>query len=237
MKYSIIIPIHNEAGTIEELLAKIIALKLTVFEVIMVDDGSTDNYAEVLKKIFSKYQDRYSILNIRHDHKKGQTQALFSGVDRAKYENIITLDGNMKHDPIFILDLVKKYEDGFDMIVGVRKNRFRDDKKPLMTFYSLMANIVISKLFKIKILDITSTFKVFKKAIMENIPQMLIWPGLHRYLPIIAKFQGVRQISTIDIKTKPRKYGYSKYSVIKYLAFVRDLKCLRQLKRRLKKEL
>jgi len=219
--YSLVIPVCNEEGNIEPIILRLNDLISKPSEIIFVDDGSTDRTADVIMRCAERYP-HLPIICHTLPRRTGQTQALRAGIKAAQHGTIATIDGNMKTDPKYIDELVKKFLQGVDMVVGVRHHGLRQDKKPIMTALSKVANTVLAALFRSKVQDISSTFKIFKKQVIDPVPDRLVWKGLHRYLPLVAQFQR-NNIGEISIPTTERRAGRSKYTIFKYCELFSDL--------------
>jgi len=207
---SVVIPIFNEEESIEELAECIIAnlsgLKVS-FELIFIDDGSTDNSMMVLSNLFS----RYSFIKIYKCRKNfGKANALNVGFKYCSGEIIITMDGDLQDDPYEIPKLLKKLEEGYDLVSGWKINR----KDPWhKTLPSKIFNFVTSLFAGIKLHDFNCGFKAYKRQVIKNIN---LYGELHRYIPAIAHWKGFK-VTEIGVKHHQRKYGKSKYGIERFL--------------------
>lgn len=215
--FSLVIPVFNEAKNLSQLYGELIAsctkLKRT-FEIIFVDDGSWDESFVVLKKI-QKGDSRVKILKLRRNF--GQTAALSAGFDYAKGEIIITLDADLQNDPEDIHLLIKKIEEGYDIVSGWRQKR--KDKFLTRRLPSAIANRLISLITRVKLHDYGCTLKAFRRDVIKNIR---LYGEMHRFIPAIASQMGV-SISEVKVNHRARAHGKSKYSVLRFIKVILDL--------------
>ncbi|MCJ7471654.1 MAG: glycosyltransferase family 2 protein, partial [Actinobacteria bacterium] len=164
---SIVIPVYNEKESVKHLYSNLDGalskLKLR-YEVILIDDGSTDGTYDELKKIHGK-SDFYKIIRFRRNF--GQTSAMSAGFDHAIGDIIITLDADLQNDPGDIPMILAKMDEGYDIVSGWRKDR--KDKAVSRRFPSIIANKIISKLTGVRLHDYGCTLKAYRKEVIENI--------------------------------------------------------------------
>jgi glycosyltransferase involved in cell wall biosynthesis len=211
---SVVIPVMNEEDNIQPLLEAIrTALKEIDYEIILVDDGSSDD----TKKRILQFADDYTILvELRKNY--GQSTAMTAGIDHAKGRFIAMLDGDLQNDPSdipFMLDLLKKED--WDVVAGNRKKR--QDGMVMRKLPSKIANALIRRWTGVYIKDYGCTLKVFRREIAEDLG---MYGELHRFIPVLAKMQGAR-ITQVDIKHQPRKFGKSKYGINRTFKVLSDL--------------
>ena len=215
--FSIVIPAYNEEKNISKLIKEIYSIKKieNIFELIIVDDCSSDNSFNVLKDL----QNKYKIIVIRNEKNNGQSFSLLRGIKAAKFDTIITMDGDGQNNPKNIPDLVDIYfsDKELSLVGGIRKKRNDNFVKILS---SKIANKVRSFILKDNCSDTGCSLKIFNKNIFINLP---FFDGIHRFLP--ALFKGYQNKTFfIDVDHRPRKYGYSKYGTIDRLFIgIRDL--------------
>ncbi len=210
---SVIIPIFNEEGNIESLYR---GLKSTLeelkkdYEIIFIDDGSSDRSFEVLDKI-SKGDAKVRVIGFKRNF--GQTAAIAAGFDYAKGEILITMDGDLQNDPQDIPQLLKKIETGYDIVSGWRKKR----KDSLLTrrVPSKIANWIISTLTGVKLKDYGCTLKAYRREIVKHIN---LYGEMHRFIPALASWAGA-QVAEIEVNHRPRKHGSSKYGISRSLVY------------------
>jgi len=214
-KISIVIPVFNEAENLPPLLKSInSACSSLSMEIIIIDDGSTDETLKVSKKLCSEY----SVLRIIPLRKNfGQTAAMAAGIDHAKGEIIIPLDGDGQNDPVDILKLIEKIEMGFDVVSGWRKNR--QDGLFLRKIPSWMANALISFVTGVHLHDYGCTLKAYRAPLIKDIQ---IAGEMHRFLPAWCAWRGGK-ITEIPVRHHPRTKGVSKYGLFRIFKVIIDL--------------
>jgi len=216
---SIIIPIFNEEANIEKLCHNIIEAMETInYEVILIDDGSTDNSENILKIVTKKYN-AFKLLSLKRNY--GQTAAMQAGFDHAQGEIIIPMDGDLQNDPKDIPNLITKIHEGFDVVSGWRKERL--DKKFTRILPSKMANILISKISGIHLHDYGCTLKAYRKEVLNDIK---LYGEMHRFIPIYASWEGAK-VTEIAVKHHPRIAGKSKYGLSRIHKVILDLLVIR----------
>jgi len=210
---SIIIPVYNEEGNIV-LMTKAIedALVGYLYEIIYIDDFSTDKTRLKVKEMKNP-----KVVLIEMKKNYGQSSAIMAGIDYAKGEYIITMDGDMQNDPTDIpmmLDLLKKED--WDVVTGIRQKR-KDSF--IRTFPSKIANYIIKKTTKLNIKDHGCALKVFTK---ETAKELNLYGELHRFITLIAHQNGAR-ITEVKVKHHSRKFGESKYGLGRTTKVINDL--------------
>ncbi|MCF6150630.1 MAG: glycosyltransferase family 2 protein [Candidatus Kuenenia sp.] len=220
---SIIIPLYNEVENIEPLANAIInALKGYVYEVIIVDDGSTDGSNEKLKELCVNYA---NFRTIRLKRNAGQTAAMDAGFKRAKGKYVVSMDADLQNDPTDIPKLLEQLK-WYDMACGWRLKR----NDPLIKrISSKVANYIRNKLSWEDIKDTGCSLKAYRR---ECLGKIKLFNGMHRFLPTLFKMEGF-SVTEIIVSHHPRKYGRSKYGVSNRAvrAFI-DLLVIRWMKKR-----
>jgi len=214
---STVIPVFNEAENLEQLYQELVdALEKTgrPFELIFIDDGSVDPSWTVLKGLQQKDR-RIKLIRLRRNF--GQTAALAAGFDHARGGIIISLDADLQNDPNDIPALVRKLEEGYDIVSGWRKSR--KDKFFTRRVPSVIANTLISRLTRVKLHDFGCTLKAFRSEVIKNIK---LYGELHRFIPAIASQLGV-QTTEVEVNHRPRKHGKSKYSIFRFTKVILDM--------------
>ncbi len=214
---SLVIPVYNEAENLEILYREIMSSCENLgksYEVIFIDDGSTDDSALVLTKI-RKQHPAVKIIKLRKNF--GQTAALSAGFDNSRGEVIITLDADLQNDPADFGLLIKKMEEGYDIASGWRVKR--KDKLFSRRIPSATANWLISAITRVKLHDYGCTLKAFRKEILKSIN---LYGEMHRFIPAIASQMGV-SIAEVKVNHRPRRFGKSKYSVLRFVKVMLDL--------------
>jgi glycosyltransferase involved in cell wall biosynthesis len=214
---SILIPFFNEEENISPLFDRLItALQKTgrAYEVICIDDGSSDGSLEILLDI-SKINPNVKIISFSRNF--GQTAALSAGIDSSKGEIIIPMDGDLQNDPEDILLLLQKIEEGYDVVSGWRKDR----KDPFFTrrIPSMIANKMISFIGGVRLHDYGCTLKAYRRDILKNIR---LYGEMHRFIPIYAQWIGAR-VAEIPVNHFPRRSGSSKYGLSRVIKVILDL--------------
>ncbi len=216
IKISVVVPIFNEDGNIDKLYNELKDnLKDYQYEIIFVDDGSTDNSFKMLENISIKDQ-KVKVVQLAKNF--GQSAAFQAGFDNAKNEIIVTIDGDLQNDPKDIPSMIDYLlENDFDMVVGWRKNRH----DPLFSkkIPSLIANRIISKVLKLKIHDTGCSLKVFKKSILKDLN---LYGQMHRFIPYLIYSRGY-SIGEVVVKHRERYKGKSKYGFSRIINVLLDL--------------
>lgn len=215
---SIVVPVYNEEKNLLPLHAEITTACRSLnrsYEVILIDDGSRDSSFEVLRGIQAS-DPRVRVVRLRRNF--GQTAALSAGFNRARGEIIVTLDSDLENDPADIGLLVAKIEEGYDLVSGWRKNRW---KKRFFTrrLPSLAANRLISCITKVRLRDYGCTLKAFRREVVKNIH---LYGEMHRFIPAIAAAVGVT-IAEVPVNFRPRVHGKSKYGISRSIRVLLDL--------------
>jgi len=214
---SVLIPVYNEEENLSLLCDKLSeTLKKTAraYEIIFVDDGSSDGTLEMLLDLRNRYP---NIKVISFSRNFGQTAALSAGIDLSKGDILIPMDGDLQNDPEDILLLLQKIEEGYDVISGWRKNR----RDPFLTrrLPSIVANKIISLIGGVYLHDYGCTLKAYRRDILKNIK---LYGEMHRFIPIYAQWIGAR-VSEIPVHHFPRGSGSSKYGMSRIFKVILDL--------------
>jgi glycosyltransferase involved in cell wall biosynthesis len=216
-KLSVVVPLYNEVDNVfplyEELHAALEALGET-FEVIVVDDGSTDGSYINLKKVH-EMDSRWRVIRFRRNF--GQTAGLTAGFEAARGEYIITIDADLQNDPRDIGKLLKKAEEGYDIVSGWRVNR----KEPFFSrrMPSMIANRLISRTTGVTLHDYGCTLKIYRSDIAKNIR---LYGELHRFIPAIASGLGA-SMAEVPVNDRARRFGKSKYGIMRTFKVMLDL--------------
>jgi glycosyltransferase involved in cell wall biosynthesis len=184
------------------------------YEIVLVDDGSKDDTPEALRAI-SESDSRVQIVTLRRNF--GQTPALQAGFDAARGEIIISMDGDLQHDPEEIPAFVEKLEEGYDIVSGWRAQR--RDRWVSRRLPSRIANWLMAKLSRVPLHDFGTTFKAYRR---ETVKSLRLYGELHRFVPALAAWHGAR-ITEIPINNPPRQNGKSNYGISRTLRVFLDL--------------
>ncbi|MDD8025186.1 MAG: glycosyltransferase family 2 protein [Acidobacteriota bacterium] len=206
-KISIIVPFFNEEENVEEMYARLKEVMGRVgepYELIFVDDGSADRTYSLLKEIYRR-DERVIVLKLRRNF--GQTPALQAGFDRARGEIIVSMDGDLQHDPAEIPQFLAKIAEGYDIVSGWRKDR--KDNALLRKLPSWVANRMMKKLVKVKIHDFGTTYKAYRREVVQTIH---LYGELHRFIPALISREGFK-ITEIPISNIVRQRGKSNYGL------------------------
>jgi glycosyltransferase involved in cell wall biosynthesis len=220
---SIVVPLYNEALVVNELynrLTKTMSETGLYYELVFIDDGSDDDTLELLKNIAAG-DDKVVVVEFRRNF--GQTPALAAGFDIAGGEIIISMDGDLQHAPEEIPNFLEKINMGYDVVSGWRKNRI--DNLVLRKIPSRVANWLASKISGVEIHDFGTTFKAYRREIIE---QLDLYGDMHRFIPALLSGSGARIIE-IPIQNIVRPRGSSNYGISRTFRVVFDLITLRFL--------
>lgn len=215
--FSIVVPIYNEQDNIDALYRAIrdaLATAGPVYEVIMVDDGSTDaSFAELQR--LAAGDERLKVIRLRRNF--GQTAAMSAGFDAASGAVIIPMDGDLQNDPADIPRLLEKLSEGYDVVSGWRSDRkdtFITRKIP-----SLLANALISYLTGVHLHDYGCTLKAYRREVLDGIN---LYGEMHRFVPALASQVGAK-VAELPVNHRPRLHGQSKYGISRTLRVILDL--------------
>ena len=218
MDISIVIPVYNEADSLRELsawLLKVMIKERYDYEVIMIDDGSSDDSLRVMKEI-SRKNPRFKVISFQRNY--GKSAALQTGFQMARGNVVITMDADLQDSPDEIPELYKRImSQGYDMISGWKKTRHDPIHKRLPSkFYNFTVRMVSG----IKLHDFNCGLKAYKNELVKRIE---VYGEMHRYIPVIAKWAGFKKIGEKVIKHYPRKFGKSKFGIERYAKGYLDL--------------
>lgn len=214
---SIVIPIFNEIENIELAWNEIRDLFSTIdrpYEVVFVDDGSTDGSQQALRQLSANNTEVKCVLLRRNF---GQTAAMHAGIQYASGDYIVTMDGDLQNDPDSIPQMLEKLDHGFDLVHGWRKSR--QDKLLTRKLPSWMANKLISKVTGFPINDLGCTLKAIKSEIAKDIE---LYGEMHRFIPILASNLGARCVE-MEVNHRARQFGESKYGLGRFIRVLLDL--------------
>ena len=214
---SVVIPLFNEEENVrtllDELFAELAKLERT-FEVICVDDGSRDRTFEELSRIAAE---RRELRVIRFRLNFGQTAAMSAGIEAARGDVIVPMDGDLQNDPADIGKLLTKLDTGFDVVSGWRKNR--QDRELGRKLPSRIANRLISAISGVRLHDYGCSLKAYRRDVLRDVK---LYGEMHRFIPIYASWQGAR-VSEMVVNHRARRAGRSKYGLSRTFKVVLDL--------------
>ena len=214
---SITIPIYNEEGNIQPLyegLMKALEPLGRPFEVILVNDGSTDGSEKRLDALAAN-DPRIKVVHFRRNF--GQTAAMMAGIHYASGEIIVPMDGDLQNDPADIGKLLAKLEEGYDVVSGWRQDR--KDHRLRRNLPSRVANWLISRISGVHLHDYGCSLKAYRKDVVKGVK---LYGEMHRFIPIYASWEGGR-VAEVPVTHHPRIHGESKYGVDRVLKVVLDL--------------
>lgn len=223
MDISVVVPVLNEDESLPLLhasLTKVLAKSGWTYEIIIVDDGSTDRSFEVLRDL--QHQDgRLRIVRFRRNY--GQTAAFAAGFDRAQGDVVITIDADLQNDPADIPALMAKLEEGYDVVSGWRQDRqdrFFDRRLP-----SVLANRLVAWATGVRIHDYGCSLKAYRRDVLADVR---LYGELHRFLPALAHAAGAR-VAEIPVRHHSRRFGKAKYGLSRTLKVLLDVLAVRFL--------
>jgi len=214
---SVIIPVYNECENIpllHEHLSQILKELAVSYEIIYVDDGSTDGTFRQLQ-LLALCDKRVCVIQLRRNF--GQTAAMAAGVDYSTGEILIFMDGDLQNDPIDIPRLLAKLEEGYDVVSGWRKNR--KDATLSRKLPSWLANRLISKITGVFLHDYGCTLKAYRREVFQHVH---LYGEMHRFLPAYTALAGAA-IAEIEVNHHPRSFGVSKYGISRTTRVMLDL--------------
>ena len=223
IRYSIVVPLYNEAANVRPLHARIVRVMEEIgdsYQVVFVDDGSRDSTSSLVSEICDEDP---SVVLIRLRKNFGQTAALKAGFDFARGEIIISMDGDLQHDPTEIPAFIAKLDEGYDIVSGWRS--VRRDTWLTRQLPSHVANWLLSKLCGVDLHDFGTTFKAYRR---ESIKDLQLYGDSHRFIPALASWSGA-SIAEIPIKNVNRQNGKSNYGISRTITVFLDLICLKFL--------
>jgi glycosyltransferase involved in cell wall biosynthesis len=206
-KISVVIPVHNEEPSLLPLYDKLTAVLERLgrpYEIIFVDDASTDRSFELLANLVET-DARLKVIRLRRNF--GQTAALAAGFHHAQGDIVVSMDGDLQHDPEDLPALVAKIEEGYDIASGWRKQRV--DAALTRRLPSRIANWLMAKVSGLNLHDFGTTFKAYRAEVLKDVE---LYGELHRFIPALASFYGAR-VAEVPIRNTPRRSGSSHYGL------------------------
>lgn len=214
MKLSFVIPVYNEAESLELLYREIKEnIVENQYELIFIDDGSTDESYTVLEKL-AQADENVKVIKFRRNF--GKSEGLNAGFKAAQGDIIFTMDADLQDDPKEIPKFLQKLSEGYDLVTGWKIKR----KDPITkTWPSRIFNAVVSSSFDLKLHDYNCGFKAYKKAVIENLD---IYGEMHRYIPALAEAKGFK-VAELPVHHRKREFGKTKFGSERYLRGFLDL--------------
>jgi len=228
---SVVIPAYNEEENVPilyEKLKKVLDGLGQDYEIIFVDDGSTDGTYQRLKQLAEK-DSRLKVIRFKRNY--GQTAAMFASFEHAKGDVIITLDADLQNDPEDIPPLLEKLEEGYHVVSGWRKDR----KDPFLSrrLPSMVANWLISKITGVHLHDYGCTLKAYRAEVVKDLE---LFGDMHRFLPALTKRRGAK-ITEVVVRHHPRMFGRSKYGIGRTVRVLLDIMLVKFLNEYINKPL
>jgi glycosyltransferase involved in cell wall biosynthesis len=217
MQLSIVIPLHNEEGSVASLRDEVIrslACQEGEWEIIFVNDGSSDRTGQLLDET-ARDNPRCKVIHLKRNF--GQTVALMAGIDHASGDIIVTMDGDLQNDPADIPRLIAKLAEGFDVCSGWRNKR--RDHRFFRILPSRIANAFISRILGVPLHDYGCTLKAYRREVVKSVK---LYGEMHRFIPVYSFWQGAR-VTEIPVAHRPRLHGKSHYGFMRVFKVLLDL--------------
>ena len=214
---SIVVPVFEEEGSLPELADRIRAVcevEGLAFEAWLIDDGSRDASWAVIQRLHDE-DDRFRGVRLRRNY--GKSAALAMGFERARGRYVLTMDADLQDDPAEIPALVEKLEEGFDLVSGWKQER----QDPLgKTVPSRFFNLVTRAISGIRLHDFNCGLKIYRSEVVKSVH---VYGELHRYIPLLAKWEGYDRITEKPVVHRPRKHGRTKFGIERFFRGFLDL--------------
>jgi glycosyltransferase involved in cell wall biosynthesis len=223
IKLSVIVPFYNEQdsiGALHTAIVDAVAPLQIPFEMVFVDDGSKDQTLARAVELARK-DHRIRVVQFRRNY--GQTAAMAAGIEYARGEVLVTMDGDLQNDPADIEQFLRKIDAGYDVVVGWRHDR--QDKLVSRKVPSVIANWLIGKVTGIPIKDNGCSLKAYRASVIKNIP---LYSEMHRFIPAMASIAGTR-IAEVKVRHHARRFGASKYGLSRIYKVLLDLMVIKTL--------
>ncbi|MEM8751483.1 MAG: glycosyltransferase family 2 protein, partial [Pseudomonadota bacterium] len=223
VEVSVIVPILNEEESIPLMRERLIDALEPLgqsFEMIFVDDGSTDRSFEILSELAAA-DPRVVVLKFRRN--AGQTAAMTAGIEYARGRLLVTMDGDLQNDPADIPMMLAKVDEGYDLVIGWRMNR--QDKWLSRKLPSMIANRIIGKVTGLPVRDNGCSLKVYRAATIKRVP---LYSDMHRFIPAMTTTLGAR-IAEVGVRHHARQFGASKYGLSRIFKVILDLIAIKTL--------
>ena len=213
---SVVVPLLNEEATLEELYREVAAAlepRGESFEVVFVDDGSTDGSSSVLSRLHDEHS---NVVVVRLRRNFGKATALKAGFLEARGEIVVTIDADLQDDPAEIPQLLAKLDEGFDLVSGWKTHR----RDPLgRRVLSRIFNWVTGRVSGLRLHDMNCGLKAYRAEVVRGMP---LYGELHRFIPVLAQYRGFR-VAELPVNHRPREHGRSRYGVERYVRGFLDL--------------
>ncbi len=216
---SVVVPVMNEQqniGPLYEKLATQLDQTGNSYEIIFVDDGSTDSTFNELKRLHTEHPKTVRVIRFRRNF--GKTPALVAGFSRCRGQVVFTMDGDLQDDPAEIPSFLEKLDEGYDLVSGWKFPRLDPLSK---TFPSRVFNWLVSKMTGVHLHDINNGFKAYRREVVED-NHLKLYGEFHRFIPVMAHWRGYR-VTEIKVRHHPRKFGVSKFGASRFAKGFIDL--------------
>lgn len=219
MDISVVVPVYNEEESLPHLIPwieKVMATHQYSYEIILIDDGSKDDSWKVINDIHSTYGNKVRGIKFRRNY--GKSAALDVGFQEAKGEVVFTMDADLQDSPDELPDMYKMIiNDGYDLVSGWKKKRHDPISK---TIPSKLFNAVARKVSGIQLHDFNCGLKAYKNSVIKDVN---VYGDMHRWIPVLAKWQGYDRIGEKIVEHRPREYGVSKFGARRLISGFLDL--------------
>ena len=221
---SVVVPLYNEAASVTPLVEAITSAVegFTSWELILIDDGSSDDTAALAQAHAAK-DGRVRVIRLARNY--GQTPAMQAGFDHAKGKVVVSMDGDLQNDPRDIPLLVAKLEEGYDLVAGYRKGR--KDKLVTRKIPSWFANRLIQRITNVKIRDNGCSLKAYRRDLLRRVN---LYSDMHRFIPAVAAATAGARIAEVPVRHHARQYGTSKYGLSRILKVLGDLLTIKMIR-------
>lgn len=216
---SIVIPVMNERQSVRPLVDKLteqIEQLGKRYEIIFIDDGSTDGTFEELEKLYNEHHGLLRVVRFRRNF--GKTAALVAGFARSRGNVVFTMDGDLQDDPAEIPNFLAKLDEGYDLVTGWKFPRLDPLSK---TFPSRVFNGMVSSMTGVHLHDINNGFKAYRREVIED-PHLKLYGEFHRFVPVMAHWRGFH-VAEIKVRHYPRQFGVSKFGARRFARGLIDL--------------
>jgi glycosyltransferase involved in cell wall biosynthesis len=223
VQISVVVPVLDEEESLPVLYQRLVGVLASggySYEIIVVDDGSTDHSFDVLQELQAR-DEHLRLVRFRRNY--GQTAAFAAGFDRAQGDVVVTIDADLQNDPADIPALLAKIDEGYDVVSGWRvdrKDRLLDRRLP-----SVLANRLIGLATGVRIHDYGCSLKAYRREVLADVQ---LYGELHRFLPALAHAAGAR-VTEIPVRHHPRRFGRAKYGLSRTLKVILDILAVRFL--------
>ncbi|GCE11821.1 glycosyltransferase family 2 protein [Tengunoibacter tsumagoiensis] len=216
---SLVIPVMNEEQNVPLLFERLSQQLMQIgktYEIIFIDDGSTDQTFRELKALYEAHRGTVRVIRFRRNF--GKTPALVAGFSRCRGEIIFTMDGDLQDDPQEIPRFLEKLDEGYDLVSGWKFPRLDPIGK---TFPSRVFNRLVSRATGVNLHDINNGFKAYRREVIED-PHLKLYGDFHRFIPVMAQWRGFK-VTEIKVRHHPRQFGVSKFGARRFAQGLIDL--------------